>query len=352
MFLLKKTILDKRLANIKTWLSHDLGLDLLSIAPASADASFRRYFRATISEKSAQSAQLPTIFIVMDSPPEHEDNELFIRCAKLLHKCQLNVPIIFQTHLQKGMLILSDLGTQLYQGALNKGSVDSLYHEAFTALLKMQALTLNNDLTSSLESYDALKLADEMTLFEQWYIQHYQQTNLSDHDSKILTNSMECLIESALQQPQVLVHRDFHCRNLLITADNSPGVIDFQDMVIGPICYDIVSLLKDCYIKWPAQDVKRWAIEFHQLSLKQGLHSQHDEQQWLKWFDWMGVQRHLKVLGIFSRLYFRDGKDQYMGDIPLVHKYLIDTCEHYPELSGLAKLLRKYSPKKDLSNHA
>lgn len=337
--------MDKRLSNLSSWLTDTLGLVIESIEPASADASFRRYFRVTInSENKPENLNgLPTTFIAMDSPPEHEDNALFIQCTEVLDNCDLNVPSIYQSNLSQGFLLIRDLGTRVYQHDLNAQSADALYLDAAQALLKMQSG--ENKYSSSIVKYSAEKLGSEIQLFDDWYIQHYHQSKLNANERAILESTSKLLIDSALEQPQVLVHRDYHCRNLLLTPTNNPGIIDYQDMVIGPITYDLVSLYKDCYIEWPRDQVETWVSNFQEQSLQHGIHNIKDSNQWLQWFDWMGVQRHLKVLGIFSRLYFRDGKDQYMQDMPLTYRYLVDTCALYPELQPLATVLNKYSIK-------
>ena len=331
--------MDKRLASLSNWLSDDLKLSIITFEPASADASFRRYFRVTIDQATSnQQLKLPTTFIVMDSPPEHEDNALFIACTKVLTACNLNVPIIYEKNLKLGFLIISDLGTDVFQQALTASSANNLYSDAMNALLNMQSKAK----TLSIPNYSSEKLSTEIQLFDDWYIQHYHQSELSIDEHKSLKQVSKLLIDSALEQPQVLVHRDFHCRNLLVTEKNNPGIIDYQDMVVGPITYDLVSLFKDCYIEWPHSQVEQWITDFQEQSIKLGIHQIQNQSQWLQWFDWMGVQRHLKVLGIFSRLYFRDGKNQYLQDMPLTYHYLIQTCEKYSKLQPLAIILKKY----------
>lgn len=328
--------MDKRQQQLSSWLTSDLGLTIISFETASADASFRRYFRIQISPEEQNS--LPEIFIAMDSPPEHEDNELFIRCTEELSNCGVQVPKIFAKDLSQGFLAISDLGVNVYQTALNPQTANDLYTDAMHSLLKMQS----KHKLESTEVYSAQKLNAEIQLFDDWYIQHYHKAQLNNAELQALKNISDLLVKNALEQPQFLVHRDFHCRNLLVTKNNNPGIIDYQDMVIGPITYDLVSLFKDCYIEWPAQQVNAWALEFHKQSHRSGLHNNLNQNQWLQWFDFMGVQRHLKVLGIFSRLFYRDNKDQYLPDMPLTYKYLIETCRQYTELTPLAKILLKY----------
>ena len=335
--------MDKRLATLSSWLSNDLELSITSLEPASADASFRRYFRVSIA--TTNQSKLPKTFIAMDSPPEHEDNALFVRCTKKLANCGLHVPIIYEQNLSKGFLLISDLGVKVYQSALNSESADELYSDAMQALIKMQAATHSSKTSENSHitpTYSKEKLNSEIQLFNDWFIQHYHKTKLSKSELTSMQQISELLIDSALQQPQVLVHRDYHCRNLLITEQNNPGIIDYQDMVIGPITYDLVSLFKDCYIEWPKQRVNTWVQEFQKRSRQSGIHAYDNQEQWLQWFDWMGIQRHLKVLGIFSRLYYRDDKDQYLQDIPLTYKYLLETSKNYEELAPLTEILLKY----------
>ncbi len=334
--------MDTRLTALSKWLTDDLQLSVTSINPASADASFRRYFRVTIDAQTpSQKTPLPTTFIVMDSPPEHEDNVLFSRCTEILSQRTLNVPTIFETNFSQGFLILKDLGTDVYQQALTHETADALYSDAMQALLQMQAATPEQDIAI----YSDTKIQEEMQLFEEWYIGKYHQRSLTRDEQYSLKSITDTLTQNATEQPQVLVHRDYHCRNLLVTPDNNPGIIDYQDMVIGPITYDLVSIFKDCYIEWPSIQVQNWSKQFQQKSLALGIHQITDTELWQRWFDWMGAQRHLKVLGIFSRLFFRDGKDQYLNDLPLTYKYLLNVCHQYQELAPLADILMRYPVK-------
>lgn len=336
---------DSRLEKLQHWLSNILELNYSKIEVASADASFRRYFRVFLDDISSNKNALPSVLIAMDSPPEHEDNELFIKCSKLLKTSGVNVPTIFHSNISEGFLLITDLGIETYQDALNDNTVDSLYGNATDALHLIQS---HCD-TAELTSYDVDKLNIEMNLFNDWYIQEYHHAELSNNEFTELNKVKDILVASALKQPQTLVHRDFHCRNLLTSSENSlstPGIIDYQDMLLGPVTYDLVSLFKDCYIQWPKDKVNQWVLDFknnyeHSFDVRSI-----NDAQWIKWFDFMGVQRHLKVLGIFCRLYFRDGKNQYMNDLPLTYKYLLDTCNKYPELESLYNILAKYPIKK------
>ena len=338
--------MDKRLEILKNWLSTDLGIPITSIEPASADASFRRYFRVNIQQSIAVERELPSTFIVMDSPPEHENNEQFIKCAQALKQRDLNVPKIFNHDLSKGLILMNDLGIEIYQDKLTLKTADLLYTDALQALIKVQSPSpVNQNSLNFVPKYSKMKLLEEMQLFEDWYIGKYHQSQLNSNELENLQTTQKTLVDNALKQPQVLVHRDFHSRNLLFQDQNNPGIIDFQDMVFGPITYDLVSLLKDCYIQWPTEKVESWALEFQKLSISQDIHQVSDPTLWLKWFDLMGVQRHLKVLGIFSRLFFRDGKSQYLKDIPLTYHYLVEVCSNYPELKKIETILKKFPPR-------
>lgn len=333
--------LDLRLEKLKHWLTQDLHLSIEKIEVASADASFRRYFRVSL---KVPSEIIPTVFIAMDSPPEYEDNELFINCSKILSQSGINVPEIFKSNIELGFLIITDLGSTTYQSMLNTNSADLLYKKATDSLIKIQTQSDIGDLPS----YSAQKLESEMSLFNDWYIKKYHDSTLSSKQVTELKQIKCLLTNSALEQPQTLVHRDYHCRNLMICDDSkleTPGIIDYQDMVVGPITYDLVSLFKDCYIEWSEDKVEKWVISFFNEIKPHFNLDETSELQWLKWFDWMGIQRHLKVLGIFCRLNIRDGKNQYMSDLPLTYKYLINTCDKYSELHELKSILEQFPVK-------
>jgi len=328
--------LDKRLNALEAWINADKSIELEKIEPASADASFRRYFRARI--KPCDDFESSPTIIAMDAPPEHEDNALFIRVAQTLRDCGLHAPNIYKKDLKQGFLLIEDLGALTYQAQLENGDPDKLYADASQALIKLQSCTAKH--LAGFNLYNAALLLDEMSLFEQWYVNMHLKKSLTSHQKQSLESTFRLLIDNAEEQPQVLVHRDYHCRNLLLTETNNPGVIDFQDMVIGPISYDLASLYKDCYISWPRQQVEHWVENYRLLSIKAGLIEQNiSPEHWLRWFDLMGVQRHLKVLGIFARLNHRDNKPQYLEDLPLVNQYLKEACSQYDELSPLGALL-------------
>ncbi len=308
---------------LKDWLASLSDYSLSDIRPASADASFRRYFRVTDQNDGSS-------YIIMDAPPDKEDCTPFIHIAHLLRGVGVNAPDILEQNNELGFLLLSDLGDRPYLDHLSDEHADAMYEDAIAALIQMQ--TINNDLPF----YDEPRLRDEMDLFENWYLNKHLNIVLNSKQKTDLEEVFSLLINNALEQPQVFVHRDYHSRNLMLLDKNNPGVIDFQDAVIGPITYDLVSLFKDCYIEWSRDKVENWLNNY----LIKSSHS-FDKQQLIRWFDLMGVQRHLKVLGIFSRLNYRDGKAQYLNDLPLTLKYVVNACERYQQLVPLKHLLEK-----------
>lgn len=311
-----------RLSQLRHWLDSLATNNYSALEPASADASFRRYFR--VQDKAAGCSR-----IVMDAPPEKEDCTSFIQISTLLRDADVNAPAILAQDLTLGFLLLDDLGNQPYLDLLNDNTADALYSDAIKAIIKMQRIK------STLPVYDQLRLQTEMDLFETWYLNRHLDLTLSSTQQHSLSTIFSLLIDSALQQPQVFVHRDFHSRNLMKTAANNPGVIDYQDAVIGPVSYDLVSLFKDCYIAWPRPRVETWLKDYlAQAQLDVAFDT------FLRWFDFMGVQRHLKVLGIFARLNYRDGKAQYLNDLPLTLHYVTETCQRYAELKPLRELLQ------------
>ncbi|MCK5889399.1 MAG: phosphotransferase [Methylococcales bacterium] len=315
---------DTRSLSIRHWLTHTLKLDISQFEPASSDASFRRYFRVI-----HQNGQ----HIVMDAPPEKEDTAPFIRVAKLFKASQVNVPEIYQQEKEQGFLLLEDFGSQCLLDHLNKENVQPFYQSAFNILHTLQK---NTSITNSqLPHYDKALLQRETALFYDWFLQKTLNITLPK-DLKSALN--DTLVDSALAQPQVCVHRDFHSRNLMVLDDQSLGVIDFQDAVIGPITYDLVSLLRDCYVAWPAEDVYQWVRLFYQQAQQAGL-VQKDLKTFKRQFDLMGLQRHLKAIGIFSRLNLRDNKPSYLNDIPRTMAYVSQICQQYPELSAFNHFL-------------
>jgi len=314
-----------RLSQLKQWLESLAENTYTQLEPASADASFRQYFRVTDNTNGKT-------YIVMDAPPEKEDSRPFMLVTDLIRRAEVNAPQIIAADAKQGFMLLDDLGSRPYLDELNNDSADKLYVDAIEALLKLQ------NIDGMLPKYDAKLLQTEMDLFESWYLNRHLNINLSKTQKAVLNSTFKLIIQSAEEQPQVFVHRDYHSRNLMITDSNNPGVIDYQDAVFGPITYDLVSLFKDCYIEWPREKIEHW-LDLYLARLTP--HRFIEKHTLVRWFDLMGVQRHLKILGIFARLNYRDGKAQYLNDLPLTLKYILDTCERYPELKSLKLLLEQ-----------
>jgi aminoglycoside/choline kinase family phosphotransferase len=328
---------DSRLAALTRWVVEDLGFAGGRIEPASADASFRRYFRVTRGVDT---------YIVMDAPPDKENVAPFVRVAQALAGMNLNVPIVLARDEPQGFLFLSDLGTRLYldeleamDGLRAKGAVDRLYAEALKALVTLQ--TAGAAAARDLPAYDHALLLREMELFPEWFLGRHLGLIVGDEERAMLGRLFDALVRAALSQPSGFVHRDYHSRNLLLTADNSPGILDFQDAVSGPVTYDAVSLLKDCYIAWPAERVHGWVSAFREQLILAGIAAGEDTAAFVRWFDLMGLQRHIKVLGIFARLYYRDGKSGYLKDLPRVLDYARAAATAYPETAEFAEFLTK-----------
>ncbi len=317
---------DHRLDLLRHWLEDDLQLKGWDIAPASADASFRRYFRITQGEQS---------FVVMDAPPEHEDVRPFIDITGRLGALDVHVPHIHAKNLEQGFLVLDDLGTRSYLGELHPSTVNSLYGDALQSLQTIQQAD-----TDGLPAYDETLLHTEMNLFRDWFLGEHLGVALSDEQHATLEDTFAALARSALEQPRVFVHRDYHSRNLMVTEERNPGVIDYQDAVHGPVTYDQVSLLRDCYISWPRGQVEDWALTHKtRLQDRELLDEDISNQQYLRWFDLMGIQRHLKAIGIFARLKHRDGKPGYLKDIPRTLAYILHIAPEHEDTRGLATLL-------------
>jgi len=320
---------------------------LNSLAPASADASFRRYFRAVTEQGS---------FIVMDAPPSHEDCRPYVHVARLFRAAGANTPEILAQNLEEGFLLLTDFGNTTYLMALSEDSADRLYHDANTALIRIQAASRPGELPD----YDADLLLREMRLFPDWYVARHLGLEPDARQRELLEATFAKVLANNLAQPRVFVHRDWHSRNLMLTDSLTPsplppagegdaaslrefcvnpGVLDFQDAVYGPITYDLASIYKDAYIRWDEARVLDWVIRYWDAARKAGLPVHAEFADFYRDFEWMGVQRHIKVLGIFARLCHRDGKDGYLKDMPLVMHYLRTACERYVELRPFLRLL-------------
>jgi hypothetical protein len=327
---------DSRLADLTRWVFDDLGFAGSRIAPASADASFRRYFRVTRGDDS---------YIVMDAPPEKESLGPFLSVAKLLLAIGLNVPVTLARDQKRGFLLLSDLGSRQYLDELAAdGAADRLYADALAALCKMQ--TADPELARELPSYSRELLMREMELMPEWFLQRHLGIDVSAAERGMLDRLFEALTQCALSQPAAFVHRDYHSRNLLVCARDNPGILDFQDAVRGPVTYDLVSLLKDCYIDWPRSRVREWALRYRERLLAEGFPLGASESEFIRGFDLVGLQRHIKVLGIFARLYYRDGKPQYLGDLPRVLRYTQEAAADYAQTREFADfIVRRIEPR-------
>ncbi|NNM81191.1 MAG: phosphotransferase [Burkholderiales bacterium] len=317
----------ERLHLIENWLNDLYPGATFSLEPASSDASFRRYFRVKFGDRS---------LIVMDAPPSREDCRPFLKVAELFAKSGLHLPEVLEKDLDKGFLLLSDLGSTTYLDRLDEANADLLYRDAIDSLVKMQQASI----PGLLPEYDEALLRREMNLFPEWYLKQHLGEIVTEENQAILGRVFSKIVENCLAQPKVFVHRDYHSRNLMLTEPN-PGILDFQDAVYGPITYDLVSLLRDAYISWEEEKVLDWAIRYWEKARAAGLPVSGDFAQFYRDFEWMGAQRQLKVLGIFARLHHRDGKAQYLDDIPLVLSYLRKTCMRYSELSPLLRVLGK-----------
>jgi N-acetylmuramate 1-kinase len=324
---------DPRLDLLKRWVERVAGESSTGIHPASADASFRRYFRVTLDGETR---------IVMDAPPDKEDVGPFIRVADMLGAIGVNAPHILARNLEEGFLLLTDLGSRTYLKDLERGeNVDALYQDAMAALVRIQAG--GRQYGPHLPAYDEALLLREMQLFPDWFLDKHLQLALDADETATLREAFALLAAEALAQPCTFVHRDYHSRNLMIATaaryGRNPGILDFQDAVSGPITYDLVSMLRDCYVAWPQERVAAWVEQYRHLARDAGLDVGKDSATFARWFDWMGVQRHLKAIGIFARLWHRDGKPGYLGDIPRTLGYVVDVASRYPQLAPLNRLL-------------
>lgn len=304
---------------IDHWLAEVLGEVCFKREPLAGDASFRRYFRI----------YTPTeVFVLMDAPPP-ENPIIFSELATILEKQEVSVPKVHASHAAEGLLLLSDFGDRLYLKILNEQNANHLYEDAFRAAIKM------HQSKAEIPSFDLAFLKRQLQLFNDWYLIKHLKINNTDKIQNSLQNVTEILQEIVESQPFVFLHLDYHSRNLMVLDQHSPGILDFQDAMRGPLTYDLVSLLQDCYITWPRSRVINWVAQFRKAVIDAGLLSDHiSEATFLQWFDLTGVQRHLKNLGIFSRLHYRDGKSHYLKDMPMPRKYIREAMHYYPELSA------------------
>ena len=318
--------MSERYELLKHWLKEVIDNSDFLLEPASEDASFRSYHRLSFENKT---------FIVMDAPPPEEDCRPFVRITETLLASNTHVPVIHHMNLEQGFLVLDDLGKDLYLDKLDSSSANTLYRDAIMALVNMQSKASIKELPD----YDEALLRREMALFTEWLLDKHLHIELTNEQTESINALFTLLVDNALQQPQYFVHRDFHSRNLMVTQNNNPGVIDYQDAVHGPISYDLVSLLKDCYIKWSREEIDGWLDFYLQQASERGMKI--DSQKFKRWFDLMGVQRHLKASGIFARLSIRDGKHHYLNDIPRTLSYIVDLKNEYEELASLCSLIEE-----------
>ncbi len=328
---------DERAQGLRSWAQawiathHQEWGHVISMQVVSGDASFRRYFRLLLPHGS---------LIAVDAPPVHENNPAFVAIASALRAHGLQAPEVFAWQVEQGYLLLHDLGDRVLLPALKPDTVDDLYRQALQLLFRMQECEIVPGWT--LPVYDRVRLMDEMKLFHDWFLVRYLGLSLSVTQHAILSNALELILEQVMDMPTCFVHRDFHSRNLMLLPDGELGVLDFQDAVTGPFNYDLISLLRDAYIVWPRTQVQQWMLYFYKMVNRQGrLEESMSETDFLESCEWMSAQRHLKVLGIFARLYLRDGKAGYLKDIPLVLAYLLDEISYLPALRPLHQLLEQ-----------
>ena len=313
--------MDSRLSALRDWLCQYYNTTQFDLQPLAGDASFRRYFRVQKDDCK---------MLAVDMPPAKEKIGQYIEITRYLKESEVLVPHIYSYDVDKGFLLIEDFGDHLLSTQLCSATTDHLYRQAIDRLIQMQSINADG-----LPQYDSDTLLEEMEIFTHWYCGEHMQCSLNAEQMGNLNDVYRFLVNNALQQPQVFVHRDYHSRNLIYTEDKRIAVIDFQDAVSGPITYDLVSLLKDCYIKLPNEKRLQW-IDYY-LSNSD---IQIDSDQFVVWFDLMGVQRHLKAVGIFARLYHRDHKDGYLKDIPRTLAYINEACENYPQLNQLKSIIQ------------
>ena len=324
--------MDFRLVELERWLGAQFPSQAFTLAPASEDASFRRYWRLVFADGRT--------FVAMDAPPDKEDSRPFVHVAGLFAAAGAHVPSIHAQDLAAGFLLLEDLGTATYLDCLERGEDPKpLYGAANDTLIRIQEASR----AGALPEYDRALLERELNLFPDWYLAKQLRRELAAPERAVLQAAFEALLGNNLAQPRVFVHRDYHSRNLM-WCERPPGVLDFQDAVYGPITYDLVSLLRDAYVRRDEEAVIDGAVRYWEKARKAGLPVRADFGEFYRDFEWMGAQRQLKVIGIFARLAHRDGKRRYLADIPLVMAYLLVACRRYRELAPLARLLEELAP--------
>lgn len=326
---------DNRASTRLDWTRTALADAEATLESASADASFRSYWRTQSGDAS---------WIVMDAPPQYEDIRPWLDIGARLRTAGVNTPLVRASDADLGFVLMADLGNELYLPALNDETVERLYASALDALLRMQ----RDADCAGLPTYDEPRLVAEMELLPTWFLQRHLGFTPSCDEWDTIELGFRALVTNAHAQPYAFVHRDFHSRNLLLHDTENPGVLDFQDAVRGPITYDLVSLLRDCYIAWPQERIDAW-LDTYRVRLRHAGLVNVDAAQFKRWFDLMGLQRHMKVLGIFCRLWYRDGKRGYLNDLPLVWQYVCDVGLRYPETAPLIALIGRALGEHDIT---
>lgn len=322
---------DARLTALRRWLQHS-GHGDAELAPASADASFRRYFRLTLGDGSSR--------VVMDAPPSHEDCRPFVKVAALMREAGVHAPQVLAQDLEQGFLLLSDLGRQTYLDVIDANNAPSLFAAATDALIKWQL----GSRADVLPPYDEPLLRRELALFPDWYVARHLQQQLTPAQRETLEAMFTLIVRNNLAQPSVFVHRDYMPRNLMV-SDPNPGVLDFQDAVVGPVTYDIASLMRDAFISWEEEQVIDWSVRYWEKARAARLPVHGDFGEFYRDLEWMGLQRHLKVLGIFARINYRDGKPKYLADTPRFLTYVRAVTDRYSALKPLSRLLDELQPR-------
>ncbi len=324
---------DPRLAQLNDWLASTGLVEVGTGRPASVDASFRRYFRYDV--VPAMQDKLGATLVAMDAPPERENVPAFIHVQGLLFDAGVTVPAIAARNVEQGFLLLGDLGTTTYLARLSSDNAAFMYSDAVDALLKFQMASQ----PGVLPEFDRAFILRELNIFPEWYLNRHLGVTLDDKQQAQLDKVFEAIASNVLAQQQVFMHRDFHSRNLMFLDQGNPGVLDFQDAVYGPVTYDLASLLRDAYIQWDEEIVLDWVVRYWQSAKQAGLPVNPDIDAFYRDFEFMAMQRHLKILGIFCRLNYRDNKSHYMGDLPTVIDYVRKTANRYTELKPLLRLL-------------
>lgn len=319
------TMADARKLALTNWVTQQTPVENhpVELIGLGSDAGFRRYFRY----------QTPSQWLAVDAPPTTEDTHQFLAIARLIEQQGVRSPRITAADANLGFLLVEDMGDRLFFREADIDKADDLYQQAISTLLQLQRI---RDNAALIPRYDRTLLRRELEIFSEWFAGKLLGHSLDSTEQNLLDELFRQLEDNALAQPQTFVHRDYHSRNLLVVDDNSLGVIDFQGALWGGVTYDLVSLLRDCYLRWPAEKIKEWALGYRQQAINAGTIPAVNEAEFLRWFDWLGLQRHIKVLGIFARLNLRDGKTSYLNDLPLVLRYTLEVAEQYPELRAFA----------------